>query len=121
MVGTARRMNDNAATAMTCLRSWTTPDGDTDAVRPLLTDDMTFRGPLGATDGADAYVSGLKGLANAVDGANPTAVITNGDDVCIVYDLVVGDDRIPTAGWYQFREGRICAVRAFFDPRPFLR
>ena len=26
--------------------------------------------------------------------------------------------RIPTAGWYRVRDGKIASVRAFFDPRP---
>lgn len=112
--------HDNAAMALACLRTWTTPDADPGAARPLLTDDMTFRGPLGATNGADEYVAGLKGLSEAVDRAEQVAVIADGEDVCIVYDLFVAGERMPTVGWYQFRDGRISAIRAFFDPRPML-
>jgi hypothetical protein len=43
-----------------------------------------------------------------------------GEDVCIIYDLVTHTPtaRIPTAGWYRVRDGKIASVRAFFDPRP---
>lgn len=112
---------NNAATAIACLETWTAPDGDTESARQYLHDDMTFRGPLGETNGADEYVAGLKGLSQAVDGAEQHAVIADGDDVCIVYDLLAaGGQRLPTVGWYHFRDGRISTIRAFLDPRPFL-
>lgn len=72
------------------------------------------------TDGADEYVGGLKGLSEAVDGAEQRTVIADGDDVCIVYDLLAAGQRLPTVGWYHFRDGRISAIRAFFDPRPLV-
>jgi ketosteroid isomerase-like protein len=112
--------SDNATTARRCWQAWTVAGGDTEAVRALLTDDMTFRGPLGETNGADEYVAGLRGLSQAIDGAEERAVIADGDDVCVVYDLLANGKRIPTVGWYHFRDGRISAVRAFFDPRPML-
>jgi ketosteroid isomerase-like protein len=111
---------DNTTTARTCLRAWTGRNGDIGSVRALLADDMTFRGPLGETDGADEYVAGLAGLSQAVDGAEERAVVADGDDVCIVYDLSVNGQRIPTIGWCHFRDGHISSVRAFFDPRPML-
>lgn len=47
-------------------------------------------------------------------------MIADGDDVCIVYDLLAAGQRLPTVGWYHFRDGRISAIRAFFDPRPLV-
>ena len=46
----------------------------------------------------------------------------DGDDVCILYDLVTNDppDTIPTVGWYRVKDGKVVSVRAFFDPRPLL-
>ena len=113
-------MTDNTTTARACFRAWTERNGDIGGVRALLTDDMTFRGPLGETNGADEYVAALDGLSQAVDGAEERAVVADGDDVCIVYDLSVNGQRIPTVGWYHFRDGRISSVRAFFDPRPMV-
>jgi hypothetical protein len=86
----------------------------------MLTADMNFRGPLGQTEGADAYVAGLEGLSKAVDGAENVRTIADGDDVCLVYDMVIDGEPIPTVGWYHFRDGKIESVRAFFDPRPML-
>jgi hypothetical protein len=102
------------------LESWTT--GDFETTRSLLTDDVTFLGPLGHTEGADDYVEGVKGLATIVKAAEPLKVVAEGSDVCIIYDLVTTtpEARIPTVGWYQIRDGKVAALRVFFDPRPLI-
>jgi limonene-1,2-epoxide hydrolase len=95
---------------------------DFDMTRALLDDDVTFRGPLGETVGAEDYIAGVRRLAELVDRADIVQVIADGDDVCLIYDLVTKSaGAIPTVGWYKLREGRITSVRAFFDPRPLLR
>jgi hypothetical protein len=44
----------------------------------------------------------------------------DGDDVCIIYDLnTVPVPTAPTAEWYRVRDGRIAAIKVFFDARPF--
>jgi limonene-1,2-epoxide hydrolase len=83
---------------------------------------VTFNGPLGETHGVDEYVAGIRRLAEIVDRVDPHQVITDGDEVCVIYDLVTntGAGSIPTAGWYSLQDGRITAVRAYFDPRPLV-
>lgn len=110
---------DPASVAAACLEAWTT--GDFATTRSLLHDDISFAGPLGATEGADDYVRGVQGLSRIVKGAERRRVIADGDDVCIVYDLVTDTaaGTIPTAGWYHVRDGRIASIRVFFDARPF--
>jgi ketosteroid isomerase-like protein len=110
---------DARTVATDLLRAWTT--GDFAAVRSLIHDDVTFVGPLGTTDGADDYLSGLRGFARIVKGAERRKVIADGDDVCIVYDLVTDTPAgtVPTAGWYHVRDGRVDSLRVFFDARPF--
>lgn len=90
--------------------------------RALLDDAVRFVGPLGQTVGADEYISGVGGLAQIVTGADQHEVIVDGDDVCIIYDLVTKTEAgaIPCAGWYQVRDGRVAWVRVYFDPRPLL-
>ena len=107
---------DAKALAVSCLEGWTT--GDFDATRATLADDVTFVGPLGATEGADAYVEGVRGMAAMVKGADVRKVISEGDDVCVIYELVTTAGAIPTVGWYEIRSGRIAAVHAYFDARP---
>jgi hypothetical protein len=105
--------------ASECLKSWTT--GDFVTTRSLLADDVAFIGPMGATEGIDDYVSGVQGMAKMVKGAEQKKVIVDGDDVCIIYDLVTTvAGALPTAGWYHVRDGKIDWVRAFFDARPLM-
>ena len=105
-------------TAAACLRAWTR--GDLEQARSFLHDDVTFRGPLGATDGADAYVDGIRPLSQMVDPVEPQLVIADGDDACLIYDLVVQGTTVPTVGCYHLRDGKIASIRAYFDPRPLL-
>jgi ketosteroid isomerase-like protein len=110
--------SDPRSIAARCLACWT--GGDLDGLRELLADDVTFDGPLGHTEGADEYVRGIARMAEIVTTAEQQQLIADGDDVVILYELVTHDPpaRIPTAGIYRIRDGRVAAVRAFFDPRP---
>jgi limonene-1,2-epoxide hydrolase len=92
------------------------------AIRPLLHDDVSFKGALGTTDTAEDY---LKGIAQVT--ANTTAlerrvIFAEGVDVCQVYDLVLATPAVsvPVAQWFKVREGRIAMLQVFFDPRPML-
>jgi ketosteroid isomerase-like protein len=108
------------AIASQCLAAWSS--GDLEATRSLLHDDVSFTGPLGETHGADAYIEGIQGMVRIVERADQREVFGEGENVCIIYDLVTHTPaaRIPTAGWYRVRAGKIAAVRAFFDPRPLI-
>jgi ketosteroid isomerase-like protein len=110
---------DAKSVATSCLKAWTS--GDFATTRALLDDEVTFVGPLGTTEGADAYVSGVQGFAQMITSADVHKVIGDGDDVCIVYDLVTTTPAgtVPTAGWYHLRDGKIVSIRVFFDARPF--
>jgi hypothetical protein len=100
-------------------KSWTTRDFDT--ARSLLHDDVSFSGPIDRFDNADAYIGALRGLAQIVNAAEEQKVFVDGNDVCVIYDLVTNTPAgaAPTAEWYHIREGKISAVRVFFDARPF--
>lgn len=107
--------------ATKCLKAWTS--GDLETARSLLDDDITFDGPLGHAKGIDQYMSGVEGLAEIIERADPVRVMTEGDnDVCVIYDLIVSKPpvTVPTAGWYQVKDGKITAIRAYFDPRPLV-
>ncbi|MBI5088003.1 MAG: nuclear transport factor 2 family protein [Actinobacteria bacterium] len=102
--------------ATECLLSWT--NGDLDATRTLVADDVSFIGPLGTATGADAYIDGLRQLSEVVSTAVTRKVLVDGNDVCIIYDLVTKRaGTIPTVGWYHVRNGQVDSVRAFFDAR----
>jgi hypothetical protein len=110
---------DPKLVASRCLEAWTS--GDFQGARALLDDHVQFTGPLGHTEGADAYIEGVRGVAETLQGIDCRRVFGDGEDVCIIYDLITKSPSaaIPTAGWYRVRHGRIVAVTAFFDARGF--
>ena len=100
-------------------KAWTTADFET--ARSLLHDDVSFSGPIDHFDNADAYIRSLQGLSQIVKSAEEQKVFADGNDVCVIYDLVTNTPipPSPTAEWYHLRNGKISAVRVFFDARPF--
>jgi ketosteroid isomerase-like protein len=100
-------------------KAWTT--GDVETARGLLHDNVSFSGPIDKFDNADAYIGALRGLAQIVKAAEEQKVFVDGNDVCVIYDLVTNTPvgAAPTAEWYHVRDGKISAVRVFFDARPF--
>jgi ketosteroid isomerase-like protein len=115
-------MSESAAAAIAtkCLEAWTS--GDLAAVRAMLQDDVTYVGPLNTSGGVEAYLNGLAALTQDVKSARPRKVLVDGDDVCIIYDVVTESaSTVPMTDWYHVREGKIDAVRAYFDASGFSR
>jgi ketosteroid isomerase-like protein len=109
--------SDASSLVTTYVKAWTS--GDFDTARSTLRDDVTFVGPQGAADGIDGCMRGLQGLEQIVEASEQRKVVADGDDVCLVYDLVTTSaGTIPTAGWFQVRDGKVATIRAFFDARP---
>src|SRR5262245_43024937 len=71
--GAAVHPSDPRSIAARCLACWT--GGDLDGLRELLTDDVTFDGPLGHTQGADEYVRGVARMAEIVTTAEQQQLI----------------------------------------------
>ena len=110
---------DAKKVATTLLEAWTS--GDFPTARGLMHDDVTFTGPLGTTAGADAYIEGVQGFAAMVERVDIHEVIAEGENVCVLYDLVARSaGPMPTVGWYVVQDSLVRSVRAFFDPRPLL-
>jgi ketosteroid isomerase-like protein len=114
-------MADTGATAIAdkFFKAWT--KGDFDTARSLVHHDVSFAGPIDRFDNADAYIGSLRGLAQIVKAAEEQKVFSDGNDVCIIYDLVTNTPAgsAPVAEWYHVRDGKISAVRVFFDAKPF--
>jgi ketosteroid isomerase-like protein len=95
--------------------------GDVAAARKLMHDDMTFQGPLEAFSAPEPYLAALGKLASIVERIEVKKLFADGDDVCMLYDMVT---RTPAgtafiAEWLQVRDGRIAKIRTVFDARPF--
>ena len=93
------------------------------AMRTLLHDDVTFKGALGATEGAEEYIGSLKKLTEPMIGVERQVVCGDGEDICQIYDLTFETPAVtlPIAQWLTIRDNRITRVRVFFDPRPLLQ
>ncbi len=90
-------------------------------VRPLLADDVTFRGPLGTADGPDECVAGLAGLFGATDEVRVVRRWADGDDVVTWFELRAGGSGpMAVVNWSHVRDGVIDRIRVTFDPRPLL-
>lgn len=95
--------------------------GDFDTARTFMRDDMSFQGPFDTFTTADDYLGALKQLATIIERIDLKKVFVDGDDVCVLYDMVT---KTPAgtafiAEWYQVQGGKIAALRAVFDARPF--
>ena len=95
--------------------------GEFDKARPLAREDLKFRGPLDTFNQVDDFLAALKQLGGIVKGAEQEGMIAQGNHVALFYILktVVAD--APVAEWYTVENGKITAVRAYFDARPFAR
>jgi len=95
--------------------------GDYDTARRLMQDNMTFQGPLDTFNTADQYLEAARRLASIIQRIDLKKVFVDGDDVCVLYEMVTNTPAGTAfiAEWYQVKGGKIAALRAVFDARPF--
>lgn len=90
---------------------------DFDALRGVLADAVTFRGPLGTADDADACIRGLRGISQIVTDIVVHKPFVAGPDVLTWFDLHTSvAPPCPTANWSHVEDGKITAIRVTFDP-----
>jgi ketosteroid isomerase-like protein len=94
---------------------------DFERARGLLHDDLSFRGPFDTFENADDYVTAIRGLAPIVQNVELRKTFVEGDDVCLLYDMVTNTPAgtQPIAEWYRVRGDKIGAIQVYFDSRPF--
>jgi limonene-1,2-epoxide hydrolase len=90
---------------------------DFEAARKYVSDDLKFIGVMGTRDGADAYFKDMSKMKFKYD---LKKVFTEGDDVCLWYDINMGGKTIFTSGWYHVEDGKVEWFKVLFDPRPLL-
>lgn len=93
---------------------------DFDALRPLVHDDVKFRGVMGTTDTAEDYIEGLRQTMAHMTAMERQMICAEGENVCQIYHLVLAEPAvtIPVAQWFTVRDGRIATNQTIFDPRP---
>jgi hypothetical protein len=90
---------------------------DFKAARDLVNDDMTFDGVLGSRNGADNYFKDMEKMKFKYEVKKAFA---EGNDVCLLYDINMGNTTIFTCGWYHIKYHKISSLKVVFDPRPVL-
>ena len=90
---------------------------DFKTARKYANEDLAFVGVLGSRNGAEAYFSDMERMKIKY---SIQKAIAEGDDVCLLYDLVLDGTNIFGCGWYQLVNGKISTIKVVFDPRPIL-
>jgi hypothetical protein len=85
--------------------------------RAQLHDDMTFKGVMGERNGADNYIGDMKKMKFKY---NIKKVFVDHDEVCLLYDINMGEKTIFSSGWYKLEDEKIKSFQVIFDPRPIL-
>jgi len=91
------------------------------AVRDCLHETSSLRGPFHTFNSIPPYLQALQDLSTVVERIEIQRMFMQGEDVCVLYDLVTNS---PTgtafvAEWFQVKDGKIAAIQVVFDPRPF--
>jgi ketosteroid isomerase-like protein len=91
---------------------------------PLVSDDVTFVGPLMQVAGAGEYVAMNEQLLGFHAGTRMLHQFEDGDDVCSIYELDMktpaGDSiTLTMADWIRVGGGKVISQRIYFDPREF--
>jgi len=90
--------------------------------RSYLKDDLIFVGLFETYPSADAYLAALTGLMQIVVRLDLRAVIAEGRDVAVFFELETtapAEAVTLVAEWHQVEGGKIHHVESAFDGRPF--
>ena len=95
---------------------------DISTARRYLNQDLLFAGLFETYRSADEYLASLSQLLQIVVRLDVKAVIAEGDDVAVFFELETTAPAAATtlvAEWHQIKSGKIAHVRSAFDGRPF--
>jgi ketosteroid isomerase-like protein len=107
--------SDSKDTVMSYIRAL---DGqDYDGALKCLHDRVRIRGPAGETFGKPLdFIEMLRSYHGKYD---VKKVFSDGDDVCVLYDLKTSGPTVFMSSWYQVRDGKIVSIQTVFDSRAF--
>jgi hypothetical protein len=110
-------MIDNARQAATTyFDAWKMNDFDT--LQAVLAEDVSFVGPLGTANGADACRRGIEGMSQIVTDIVVHKVFVDGADALTWFDLHTKvAPPCATANWSHVENGKITRIRVAFDAR----
>ena len=94
---------------------------DYDRVEQLLRSDVRFKGPAMTRTSAHEFIGALKRLSAIHVRNDVRRVFVDGDDVCVIYDLVTDTTvgALPAIEWLRFDGERIGAIDLYYDRLPW--
>jgi ketosteroid isomerase-like protein/uncharacterized protein YndB with AHSA1/START domain len=101
-----------------------TSNRETGALADLVSDDVTFEGPLMRARGAREYIAMNEQLLAFHRDTKMLRQFENGNSVCSIYELAMatpagGELTLTMADWIEVVGGKIVSQRIYFDPREF--
>lgn len=93
--------------------------GDVDGLRPLLTEDLKFHGPLMTSVGSAVYLKRLEDDPPQKNDFRVMHVSENGDSVSVFYEYLKDSGALTVAQLFKFRNGKISEILMVFDGRGF--
>ena len=95
---------------------------DFEALRGLIDEGVSFRGPVDAHEGAASFIGAMRNSGPMIERVNVIKMFVDGGDVCAIFDFVTNQPSIgvtPCAEWYRVEEGKIKSMKLFFDASPY--
>ncbi len=90
---------------------------DYDAAGTYLNEEVQIKGPAGESfKTTKEFIDMLRQYRGKYDLKKAFA---DGEDVCLLYDLVTPGATVFVCSWYQVRGGRITSIQTIFDPSAF--
>jgi hypothetical protein len=90
---------------------------DYDAALKYLHEKVRIKGPAGETFGVPKdFIEMLRRYRGKYD---VKKVFADGEDVCVLYDLVTSMGAVSMSSWYTVKDGKIVSIQTLFDPRAF--
>ena len=99
-------------------RAW--GSGDFDGLRPYLADGFRFDGPLMTATSPDEYIDKTRKNAAMFAGGDYRRVgqVVGEADAVVLATLTMGGAVLHTAEHFAVADGKIQAIRLYFDPTP---
>jgi hypothetical protein len=90
-------------------------------LRACLHDSFSMRGPFHTFNSVTPYIQAIQGLSTIVNRIEVLKMFADGNDVCVLYNLVTNSPAGTAfiAEWFHVTGGKIAAIQVVFDPRPF--
>jgi ketosteroid isomerase-like protein len=101
-------------------------DAHRDGWKDLVTDEVTFVGPLQNAKGRQEFVALTEQFLQFHRETRLLRRFEDGDSVCSIFEFVIGTPSggpltCQVAEWARVERGRIAELRIFYDPRGFAK